>query len=175
MKIRMVYKTFETARLLIRPTTENDAEFILVLLNTPKWIKYIGDRNVKTMASAKAYINEKIIPQLKRLGYSNYTVIRKEDNRKIGTCGLYDREGLDGIDIGFAFLPEYEGKGFAFEASNRIKDAAFDEFKIKSISAITAKDNVSSQRLLEKLGLKFAGTTKLPNKDVELLLYTLEK
>lgn len=171
----MKYKTFETERLIIRPTSESDAEFILEVLNTPKWIKYIGDRNIRTIESAKDYINEKMIPQLKRLGYSNYTIIRKEDNRKIGTCGLYDREGLDGIDIGFAFLPDYERKGYAFEASSRIKDAAFDEFNIETVIAITTRDNVSSQRLLEKLGLQFVEITKLPNEEEELLVYKIEK
>lgn len=114
-------------------------------------------------------------PQLERLGYSNYTLVRKIDNVKIGTCGLYDREGLEGIDIGFAFLPEYERKGFAFEAANKIKNVAFNEFGIKVISAITTKNNVSSQKLLEKLGLELTGTTKLPNDNEELLLYKIEK
>jgi len=171
----MTYKSFETERLIIRPTSESDSELIFELLNTPKWLKYIGERNVKTIENAKNYINEKMIPQLERLGYSNYTLIRKQDNQKIGTCGLYDREGLKGIDIGFAFLPEYEKKGFAFESSNRLKEAAFNEFGIKTISAITMKDNTSSQKLLEKLGLKLIGTTKLPNDDEELLLYKIEK
>lgn len=172
---KMRYKTFETERLHVIPTTENDAKFIYELLNTPKWIKYIGDRGVKTVENAKDYIKEKMIPQLERLGYSNYTLIRKEDNKKIGTCGLYDREGLEGIDIGFAFLPEYEKKGFAFEASSKIRDIAFNEFEIKSISAITTKDNISSQKLLEKLGFEHTGITKLPNDNEELLVYKIEK
>ena len=107
------YKDFETEILLIKPTTEKDARLIFELFNTRKWIENIGDRNIKTVESAKAYILEKMKPQLERLGYSNYTIIRKIDNVKIGTCGLYDREGLEGIDIGFAFLPEYEKKGYA--------------------------------------------------------------
>ena len=170
----MKYKSFETERLIIRPTSESDSEFIFELLNTPKWLKYIGDRNIKTVEDAKDYIKKKMISQLQRLGYSNYTLIRKQDNQKIGTCGLYDRDGLDGIDIGFAFLPEYEKKGFAFESSNKLKEVAFSEFDIKVISAITTKDNISSQKLLEKLGLKFIETTKIPNDDEELLLYKIE-
>jgi len=116
-----------------------------------------------------------MLPQLENLGYSNYTLIRKIDKVKIGTCGLYDREGLEGIDIGFAFLPEYEKKGYAFEAADKIKDIAFNEFEITMISAITAKDNFSSQKLLEKLGLELTGTTKLPNENEELLVYKIEK
>lgn len=171
----MKHKSFETERLIIKPTSEDDAEFIYELLNTPKWLRYIGDRNILTVKNAKDYIIERMLPQLQKLGFSNYTLITKQDHQKIGTCGLYDREGLHGIDIGFAFLPEYENKGYGFESANRLKEAAFNEFGIETISAITSKDNISSQRLLEKLGLQLMGTTKLPNEDEELLLYKLEK
>ena len=144
-------------------------------MNTPKFIQYIGDRDIKSVLSAKDYIKNKMLPQLQRLGYSNYTIFQKSDNIKIGTCGLYDREGLDGIDIGFAFLPQYEGRGFAYEAANRLKTAAFEEFKIEEIKAITSKENISSQRLLEKLGLEMAGIITLPDDDEELLLYKIQK
>lgn len=88
---------------------------------------------------------------------------------------MYDREGLEGVDIGFAFLPKYEKKGYAFEASSKVRDIAFNEFKIKKISAITTKDNISSQKLLEKLGFIFTGKTKLPSDAEELLVYKIEK
>lgn len=165
------YKSFETERLILKPTSEKDAEFVYQILNTPKWIQYIGERNVKTIELAKEYIKNKMTPQLERLGYSNYTMIRKLDNVKIGSCGLYDRDGLKGIDIGFALLPEYENKGYAFEAADKLKNIAFNEFDISEISAITTKDNISSQKLLEKLGLKLIGTTKVPGDEEELLLY----
>ncbi|MCK0147848.1 GNAT family N-acetyltransferase [Arenibacter sp. F26102] len=168
------YKTFETERLILKPTTEEDAAFIYELFNTPKWLKNIGDRNISSPEMAKEYILTKMQPQLERLGFSNYTLIRKTDKIKIGCCGLYDREGLEGIDIGFAFLPEYEGKGFAFEATDKLKNAAFKEFGLHALSAITSKHNVASQKLLEKLGMALAGTTTLPNSKEELLLYTIE-
>jgi len=169
------YKIFETERLILKPTTEEEADFILKLLNTPKWMKYIGDRDVRTLEAAKDYIRIKMIPQLERLGYSNYTVIRKTDNNKIGTCGLYDREGLNGVDIGFAFLPEYERKGYAFESANKLMNIAFTDFELNEINAFTTKENKSSQKLLEKLGMKLKGITKLPTETEELLLYTIEK
>lgn len=171
----MNYKSFKTERLIIRPTSESDAPFIFELLNTPKWIQYIGDRNISSVESARNYIKEKMTPQLKRLGYGNYTIIRKTDQQKLGVCGLYDREGLDGIDVGFAFLPEYEKNGFAFEATDCIIKAAFNEFNIATISAITSKDNFSSQKLLEKVGLNLMGTTILPNETEELLVYKIEQ
>ena len=163
---------FATERLEIRPTGVEDAQFIFELMNTPKWIQYIGDRQIRTVKDAENYIKNNMIPQLERLGYSNYTVIRKTDNVKIGTCGLYDREGLEGIDLGFAFLPENEGKGYALEASQALVDTAKKQFEIGYLSAITVPDNRASQKLLEKLGFEFFETKQL--KGSELFVYKIK-
>lgn len=126
-----------------------------------------------SVEEAATYIRNKVTTQLERLGYANYTVIRKTDKEKLGVCGLYDREGLEGIDIGFAFLPQHEKQGYAFEAALEVKRAGIEEFGISQMKAITSKDNVSSQRLLEKLGLKFSKTVQLSNEAEELLLFEL--
>lgn len=165
-------KSFETERLQLAPTVLEDAPFIFELMNSPKWLQFIGDRNINSVEDARTYITTRITPQLQRLGYSNYTVCRKMDMKRIGSCGLYDREGLDGIDLGFAFLPEYEGQGYAFEASERLLQAAFQEFGLNQLSAITAKDNYASQRLLTKLKFEVVKTISLPKDTQELLLYT---
>lgn len=167
----MAYQTFETERLFLRPTTSEDAPFILELLNTPGWLQYIGDRQVRTVEDADNYIREKMLPQLERLGFSNYTLIRKGDGSKLGVCGLYDREGYEGIDIGFALLPAYEKQGFAFESANQLKEAAATEFGIDHLSAMTAMDNLASQRLLERLGFVQTGTTRFPDEEEDLLMY----
>ena len=168
------YQTFETERLLLRPTESEDAPFIMALLNMPKWLKYIGDRNVRSLKDAQNYINNKIKPQFARLAYGNYTVIRKCDGVKLGTCGLYDREGLSGVDIGFGFLPEYEKKGYALESSLKVMELAINDFKLKQINAITNKDNIASQNLLKKLGLRYIKMVKLPNSDEKLMLFQLK-
>lgn len=169
------YKIFETERLLLKPTSLEDAEFLLELLNTPKWLEYIGDRKVRTVEEAKAYIKTKMLPQLSKLGYSNNTLIRKKDNAKVGICGLYDREEVSGVDIGFALLPQYERMGYAFESANKMMHFAFKDLQETNVNAITKKNNLSSQKLLEKLGLELNGTTKLLEEQEELLLYTIEK
>lgn len=166
------YKTFETERLLLRPVGEEDADFVLELLNSPKFLQLIGDREVRTVEQAAEYIRRKMLPQLYRLGFGNYMVIRKKDGVPLGTCGLHDREGLKGVDIGFAFLPQYERQGFAFESAERLKKAALEEFGIRQILGITSKANRASQKLLEKLGLKFERTITLPNEGEEILLYS---
>ena len=94
-------------------------------MNSKGWLEYIGDRKVYSESDAIRYIKNRIAPQFERLGFGNYTIIRKADNVKIGTCGLYDREGIDGIDIGYALLPQFFGKGYAFEAVNELKNITF--------------------------------------------------
>ncbi len=167
----MTPKTFETERLILRPTSVEDASFVLRLINTPKWLRFVGDRKVYSEEDAKLYIQERMLPQLQRLGYSNYTLIRKSDSAKVGCCGLYDREGLEGVDIGFALLPEFERQGYAFEAAHRIMKAAKEDFKIEHIKGITSKQHFASQKLLEKLGLIRTGLITLPEEEEELLLY----
>lgn len=165
------YRKFETDRLLLRPTVVEDTPLILEMLNMPKWLKFIGDRNVKTLEEARSYIETRMLPQLERLGYSNYTLVRQSEGILIGTCGLYDREGLEGIDIGFALLPQFEGQGYGFEAAERIKKAAFEEFGINQLQGITSQENIASQTLLRKLGFKQIGTTRLPDEKEDLFLF----
>ena len=168
------YKSFETERLILRPTNLEDGPFIRELINTPKWLRFVGDRNVHSDQEAVEYIKARMLPQLENLGYSNYTVIKKSDGAKIGCCGLYNREGLEGVDIGFALLPKYEKHGYAFEASKEMLRAAREEFGISHIKGITAKEHYASQSLLKKLGLSCTGTVILPDEDEELFLYERE-
>jgi RimJ/RimL family protein N-acetyltransferase len=168
-------KTFETERLILKPTTIADAEFIRNLYLSPKWIEFIGDRKLNTIKEVENYIETKYTPQFERLGYGNYTLIRKSDGAKVGCCGLYDREGVDGIDIGFALLPDFEKKGYGFESVNHLKEIGFNDFKLNQISGITSTKNKSSQALLMKIGLRFEKNIILPNETEEILLYTLIK
>ena len=168
------HKVFESERLKLRPTSVEDASLILQLLNTPKWLRFVGDRNVHNEKEAKEYIRKRMLPQLEKLGYSNYTIIRKSDGSKLGCCGLYDRKGLEGVDIGFALLPEHEKQGYALEASKEMMRAAREEFGISKIKGITSKDHYASQKLLEKLGMTCSGTVILPDEDEELLVFELE-
>ena len=166
------YPYLETDRLLLKPTHIDDAAYILELYNSPKWIANIGDRNVHTLEDAVAYIQKKMLPQLERLGYGNFTVIRKSDGVKMGSCGLYDRDGLEGVDIGFAFLPAYEGQGYGYESARKVMDVGIHEFGVKKISAITIKTNLASQRLIEKLGLEYIKIINLPDDPEDLMLYS---
>lgn len=166
-----IKKVLTTKRLNIRSVEVEDAKFILELMNTPKWIQFIGDRNVRTVEEARIYIKEKALPQLEKYGYGNNVIIRKEDGLKLGTCGLYYREDRDDPDIGFVFLPQYEGKGYAYEASYQLMLAAKEDYGLSELSAYTLEDNGSSRKLLERLGFSLKGIGSLPNNDEELLHY----
>jgi len=158
--------------LIIRPPNLEDGPFIFQLLNSENWIKYIGDRNVKNEEQAREYIKNKIFPQLKKFGYSNNTVIRKSDLAKIGSCGIYHREGMDNPDLGFAFLPQFERQGYGTESAKKVLEIGTDEFLLKQIDAITTKNNIPSQKLLVKLGFELMGDINLPNDPEELFLYS---
>lgn len=164
-------KPIETERLILKPAAIEDADFFLELYNMPSFIKYIGDRNLRTKEEAEEYIKHRFLPQFEKLGFGNYVVFLKENDAKIGAVGIFEREGLDVLDIGFSFLEKYEGKGLAYESANKLKQVAEKDFGVQKISAITTQDNLSSQKLIEKLGLKFQKLVKLPGEDVELKYY----
>lgn len=165
----------ETERLLLKPMSTDDSQLIFELYNSPNFIRFIGDRNIKTVDDAENYIKNKFLPQIEKLGYGNYLISRKEDGKKIGSVGIFERDGLDVHDIGFSFLPEFEGKGYGYESASKLMEVGFKEFGLKKISAITTKENISSQKLIEKLGLKFQKMVSLPNDEEELRYYEIEK
>lgn len=170
----IILDNLTTERLLLRHVTIEDASLVQELMNTPKWLQYIGDRNVHTVGDAQTYIRNKMLPQLHKLGYGNYVVIRKEDGAKLGFCGIYERNGLDICDLGFAFLPAYEGKGYASEAAMRLLKGAREVLQLPALSAITSIANLGSQKLLKKLGFQYEKMIILPN-DTEEIMYFFQK
>lgn len=147
----------ETDRLILRELDSVvDAEFMFELLNSPKFIKYIGDRGVRSVEQARTFIETRYQPSYELHGYGLYTVERKEDGKQVGICGFVRRDSLPGPDIGFAFLPEYERNGYGYESAAAIMNYGRDVLGIDQVLAITTSDNEASGRLLEKLGFGFA-------------------
>ncbi|RQO70112.1 N-acetyltransferase [Pedobacter sp. KBW06] len=159
---------FETDRLFISRMTLDDAEFILELLNTEGWKKFIGDRNVNNKQEAEVYIR-KIIDN-PNFGYS--VVKLKAGGVPIGMVSMIKRDYLDYHDIGFAFLPGYNGKGYAFEAASAVLNHPSTLARHRRILATTLKHNSSSMQLLERLGLVLDKEIKVEGK--ELFLYDIE-
>jgi RimJ/RimL family protein N-acetyltransferase len=151
----------ETPRLALRSLSVDDAAFYLRLVNEPSWLQYIGDKGVRSLDDARAAISTGPVAQFERLGFSHYMVERKEDGVAMGLCGLIKREALDDIDIGYAFLPEYWGRGYAFEAASAVLEYGNRVVGLPRIVAIVSPDNHRSSALLEKMGLKFERTLTL--------------
>ena len=165
-------KIAETERLLISEITLDDASFLLELVNTPNWIKFIGDRHIKTLEQAEESIINNYIKSYQTNGFGFYKLqLKEENNITIGTCGLLKRDTLDHVDIGFAMLPNFEGKGFGFESSQAVLNVAKEKFNLDKIVAITLPTNTNSIKLLEKLGLSFEKRVKPFEDDQELLLF----
>lgn len=164
-------KTLETERLILRRLTPDDAEFILELLNDPDWLRFIGDRGVRTVEDARAYIRNGPMEMYARLGMGLCLVEVKEGGVPAGICGLLKRDYLDNVDIGFAFLPASRGKGFAYESASAAMEYGRNALGLDRIVAITSPDNERSGKLLEKLGLHFERMVRLPNDRAEARLF----
>lgn len=149
----------ESARLKLRRLTPDDAEFICRLLNEPSFIRYIGDRGVRTHADARKYIRDGPMDSYARNGFGLCLVELKDGTRPAGICGLLKRDSLEDVDLGFAFLPEFWRQGYALEAAAAVlQDAEIRGFT--RVLAITAPDNAASIRLLGKLGFRFDRTMR---------------
>jgi len=165
----------ETERLLLRPLTLDDSDFILELLNTEGWIKYIGDRNIKTNEQARNYLENGPLKSYQTNGFGLSLVQLKTSNKSIGMCGLIKRDYLDHVDIGFAFLPDYTGMGYAYEVAKRTIQYAINELQKENILAITIPENSSSIKLLEKIGFKYDKNFITEDTREELSLYSINK
>ncbi len=166
-------KVLETDRLILRWLTTDDAAFILELLNEPAWIRYIGDKSVRTLDDAKNYILTGPMKMYSQFGFGLFLVERKEGSYPIGMCGLIKRDTLDNVDIGFAFLSRYQTQGYGFESASATLKYGHEQLDMERILAITALDNHASSRLLEKIGMKYEGTIFLDKE--ELKLFASEK
>lgn len=163
-----------TTRLHLRELTTADAPYMLRQLNEPSFIENIADRGVRTLAHAEAYLEAGPIASYRQHGFGFWAVTDKAGGEVLGMCGLVKRDTLPDPDLGYAFLPEHFGQGYAFEACRASLRAARDTFHLQALLAIVNEGNTASRRLLEKLGFGFQGMTALEPGGAELCLYRIE-
>ena len=164
-------KILETDRLILRHLTIEDAEFVLKLLNEPSFLSFIGDKGVRTLDDARNYILKGPVESYQRFGFGLYLTELKENGIPIGICGLLKRESLKDVDIGYAFLPQFWGQGYASEAAAAVMAFGKSALGLNRIVAVTSPDNHSSIKVLEKLGLKFAQMVRLSEGEPEIKLF----
>ena len=164
-------KVLETDRLTLRWLTAADAAFILELLNDPGWLQFVGDKGVHTLEEARGYLLKGPIDMYRRLGFGLYLTELKESGVPIGICGLIKRDGLEDVDVGFAFLPQFRTKGYAYESASAIMVYGKDVLKLERIVAVTSPENHNAARLLGKLGLRFERMVTLGTGGAEMKLF----
>lgn len=167
-------KVAETPRLTLRRLYPDDAPFIRRLVNDPDWLRYIGDKDVHSDTAAARYLETGPINMYRGLGFGLYAVELKNGGVPIGICGLIKRDMLDDVDLGFALLPEFRGRGYAREAAAAALEHGRSRLGLRRIVAIVTPDNHASIRLLEELGFRFERTFESPDNSERLQLYASE-
>jgi ribosomal-protein-alanine N-acetyltransferase len=164
-------KVLETQRLLLRHLREDDAAFIFELVNDPLWLRFIGDKDVKSVAAARGYIARGPMAMYARLGFGLYLVALKSSGEALGICGLIKRDTLENVDLGFAFLPRHRSRGYAREAGAATLDYGRRVLGLGRIVAIASPDNAASIRVLERLDMRFQETLRLAGNEPEVNLF----
>jgi ribosomal-protein-alanine N-acetyltransferase len=158
-------QVIETGRLILRRLHEGDAPFIFELVNDPAWLRYIGDKGVRTLDDARNYIRNGPMAMYAQHGFGLYCVELRENAAPIGVCGLLKRNTLPDADIGFAFLPAFRAQGFARESAAATLDYARQTLSFERVVAIVSPDNQDSARLLEKIGFHLERAVQLTEGD----------
>lgn len=162
----------ETERLTLRTVSLDDAEFILRLVNEPSFLRFIGDRGVRTIDDARAYISSRMIESYERNGFGLWLVELNASGAPAGIAGLVKRDTLPDVDVGFAFLPEFWSNGYARESAAAAVRHGLETLALPRLVAITDPDNVSSIKVLERVGLRFVRRVKLGDDVPELRLFS---
>lgn len=166
----MHLNVIQTERLVLRQLESNDADFILELLNEAAFLRFIGDKGVRTQADARDYIRKGPIDSYRRHGFGLYAVCL-HDGTSIGICGLVKRDALEDVDVGFAFLSRHCSRGYAVESAAAVLAHARRVLRLRRVVAITDPDNQGSIAVLERIGLKFERMIRLSEHSPELKLF----
>ena len=163
----------ETERLVLRELLPDDAPFMLALLNEPSYILNIADRGVRDLDGARRYLEERWRTSYREHGFGLWAVVERSSGMATGLCGLVRRDGLDDVDIGYAFLPAFWGRGYAIESARGVTAHARDVLGLTRLVAIVVPENGPSIRVLERLGMSAERTLRLPGESTDLVLYAM--
>lgn len=147
----------ESERLVIRDAKVEDAPFYFEMFNDPDWIKYINDKELRSIAATEVYLEDILKKNEKLNGLGFFTVIVKETQESIGISSALQRESMEYIDVGYGLLPKGRGKGYAKEATKLIMEYIRNTFKQEKVCAFTLPKNKNSRKLLERLGFEYVG------------------
>ena len=163
----------ETERLRLRwfNHSDADADFMRALLNDPGWLANIGERNVRTRRQARSWIATRHTATYGRLGFGFWAVERKSDGALVGMCGLIKRDTLMEADVGYALMPAFRGQGYAREAAAACVRYAQEVLGLPEVWGITGPANAASAAVLQEIGLRDAGVTRLVGEERETWVF----
>ncbi len=164
-----------SANLALREASSSDAAFVLALINQPAWKQHIANHSISTLGGAEEYIRDKLVSHYKLHGFGLWVVETKANSIPVGLCGLLKRDSLEHIDLGYGFLPNYWGQGFAHEASVLCLRYAFEKLEQSKVWAITTPANERSIKLLSRLQFVFKKQYSHPGSSDVLSLFELDR
>jgi len=150
-----------TPRLAIDRFALEDAAFILKLLSEPAFIEHIGDKGVRSLEDARRYLTDGPLASYAQHGFGLWRVALLGNGLPIGMVGIHKREALKDVDLGYAFLADHWGRGFAHEAAEAVMNHATEQLRIDRVVAIVTKSNEASIRVLHKIGFQLEGPVQL--------------
>ena len=165
-------KILETERLVLREIDAVvDAPLLLELLNEPAFLRYVGDRGVRTVDDASEYIRSRIVPSYAKNGFGFYVAQLKANGESVGICGLVRRDGMEDVDVGFSTTARHWQRGYGFEAASALMAHGRAVHGLERIVAVADPENAASVALLQKLGLRFAKIIRLPGQERDTGLF----
>ncbi|WP_027384851.1 GNAT family N-acetyltransferase [Epilithonimonas caeni] len=151
-----------TERLMLRKLTPDDLDDMFLLDSNPDVVKYVGIQPLTKKEESLEMI-ENLIGQYEKNGTARLAVVEKESNRFIGWSGIKllteEVNGFKNVyELGYRFLPEFWGKGYATESAKASLDLGFDQLNADKIYAYADVENLTSNYILTKLGFENKGT-----------------
>ncbi len=141
----------QTKRLEHRALTVHDAAAFFALNSHPDVMRFTGEPPLRSLEEARESIAN--YPDFNTVGYGRWGCVLKETQAVIGFCGLKYLPSLDEVDVGFRFLPQYWGRGFATEACSASITFGFEVLGLRCIIGLVLAENIPSIRVLNKVGM----------------------
>jgi RimJ/RimL family protein N-acetyltransferase len=151
--------TIDTDRLHLRRFTLEDAEAMTPLVTDPEVLRYTGERPLTSIEAVRDLLTAKQLRDYRVHGYGRMAVIEKASGRLIGFSGLKRLEHLDETDVGYRFVRDAWGKGYATESASAVMAAMVPALGLKRLIGRCDPANAASAHVLRKLGMSWEART----------------
>ncbi|MBV8635457.1 MAG: GNAT family N-acetyltransferase [Burkholderiaceae bacterium] len=158
----------ETERLILRRFTPDDAEAYLPLVSDPEVNRYTAQDLVETVEQARQILLDYPIRDYETIGYGRMACIEKSSGRLVGFSGMKYLANLQETDIGYRFVRDAWGKGYATESASVLMQQCMQEFGLRRVIGLAYRQNTGSTKVLQKLGLVYEREIELDGATLDL-------